>query len=125
MTSQKLLAGSGWSPPWALPGAVRDEADGVQGGCREEISELPVVPVITGLFEKEISFKTVGVVADRSQHKKWSDQEDEPAAGKESRLKTGEDVETQQMCFGECFTPQFDISRLLTYHCRTFGFRPV
>lgn len=97
MTSQKLLAGSGWSPPWALPGAVRDEADGVQGGCGEEISELPVVPVITGLFGKASSFKTVRVVADRAKNTKWSDQEDEPAVGKESRLKTSEEVEMQQM----------------------------
>lgn len=48
MTSQRLLAGPGWSLPRALPGAVRDEADCVQGGCREEISELPVVPATTG-----------------------------------------------------------------------------
>lgn len=124
MTSQKLLAGSGWSPPWALPGAVRDEADGVQGGCGEEISELPVVPVISGLFGKERSFKTAGVVADRSKHTKWADQEDE-ATGKESRLESGEEVEMRHMFvrFRKCFTTQFDISSLLTYHCRTFGFR--
>lgn len=127
MTSQKLLAGSGWSPPWALPGAVRDEADGVQGGCGEEISELPVVPVITGLFGKEGSFKTTGVVADRSKHMKWSDQEDELAAGKGNRLKTGEEVEMRQMfvCFRKCFTTQFDNSRLLNYHCITSGFKAV
>lgn len=127
MTSQKLLAGSGWSPPWALPGAVRDEADGVQGGCGEEISELPVVPVITGFFGKERSFKTIGVVAVRSKHTKWSDQEDE-AAGKECRFKTGEEVEMRQMFVfvcRKCFTTQIDISSLLTYHCRAFGFRPV
>lgn len=53
MTSQKLLARSGWSPPWALPGALRDEADGVQGGCGEEISQLSVVPATTGIFGKE------------------------------------------------------------------------
>lgn len=58
MTSQRLLAGSGWSPPWALPGAVRDEADGVQGGCREEISQLPAVPAATRLFGKEQTFKS-------------------------------------------------------------------
>lgn len=51
------LTGSGWSPLWALPGSVRDEADGVQGGCREEISELPVVPATTGLFGNEQTFK--------------------------------------------------------------------
>lgn len=86
-----------------------------------------MVPVITGLFGNDRSFKTKGVVANRSKHTKWSNQEDELAAGKESRLKTGEEVEMRQMfvCFRKCFITQFDISRLLTYHCRTFGFRPV
>lgn len=70
MTSQRLLAGCGWSPPWALPGAVRDEADGVQGGCREEISQLPVVPAATGLFGKEQTFKVGRVFTDKSRHRK-------------------------------------------------------
>lgn len=104
MTSQKLLAGSGWSPPWALPGAVRDEADGVQGGCREEISELPVVPATTELFGEERYFKAISVVADRTKQRKRSDQEDEPATGKENPVKTSEEVETWQMfvCFRKC-----------------------
>lgn len=86
MTSQRLLAGSGWSPPWALPGAVRDEADGVQGGCREEISELPVVPATTGLFGKEQTFKAERVSTDSSRRRKWSYQEDAmapPGGGQE------------------------------------------
>lgn len=84
MTSQRLLAGSGWSLLWALPGAVRDEADGVQGGCREEISKLPVVSATTGLFGKEQTFKAERVSTDRSRRRKWSDQEDDPAAVKEN-----------------------------------------
>lgn len=84
MTSQKLLARSGWSLPWALPGALRDEADGVQGGCGEEISQLPVVPATTGIFGKERTSKAARVAADRAKHRKWSYQGDGPAAGKKN-----------------------------------------
>lgn len=42
---------------------MRDEADGVQGGCREEISELPLVPA-NGLSGKEQTFEAGRVEAD-------------------------------------------------------------